>query len=177
MWFQQKCTNLGAPCESTIILDVNIYAKMPAKTIRHNAFQQKHILTCNPSEQLLVGVKPLGFLADYWGKYVLKTAAAVCWLYDWPLFCVKNSQCWQQTWQPIPLSGVSHKTGAVWLMASRGWERSRWHHMCYNQSHVITRLHRLDYPSKLCSDVRHLDLIIKYSRWQNYCRQEPGQEM
>ncbi len=69
--------NLGAPCESTIILDVNIYAKMPAKTIRYNAFQQKHILTCNPSEQLLVGVKPLVSLTDYWGKYVLKTTAAV----------------------------------------------------------------------------------------------------
>lgn len=91
MWAQQKCMNLGAPCEITIILDVNIYAKMPAKTIRHNAFQQKHILTCNPSEQLLVGVKPLGFLADYWGKYVLKTEAAVA---D---FMMASSLCQKQS--------------------------------------------------------------------------------
>lgn len=175
MWAPKKCMNLGAPCESTIILDVNIYAK----TIRHNAFQQKHILTCNPSEQLLVDVKPLVFFGRLLGQICSEDYGSCYWLYDWPLVCVKNSQCWQQmsTWQPIPLSGVSHKTGAVWLMASRGWGRSRWHHMCNNQSHVITRLHRLVYPSKLCSDVQHLDLITKYSRWQNYCRQEPGQEM
>lgn len=152
---------------------------MPAKTIRHNAFQQRHILSCNPTEQLFVGVKPLGFFGRILGQICYEDCGSCCWLYDWPLVCVKNSQCWQQmsTWQPILLSKVSHKSGAEKLISSRGWECSRWHHMCYSQSHVIIHRHRLDYRSKLCSDVQHLDLITEYSSWQNYCRQEPGQEM
>lgn len=60
--------NLGAPLMRAVLLELTIYEKMPAKTIRHNAFQQIHIFSCNPTEQLFVGVKPLGFFGRIFGQ-------------------------------------------------------------------------------------------------------------